>query len=134
MRTGVTMSTISNSFIRRDGANTIILDLDVTGNKITNVGYSASNQDVATKGYVHSTSVSKSGDTMTGDLLLTTGSDETRLLGCTDLDTGKTFSIALGSPQNFILYTVDSPLETQSPVAIETTKGLAVKINNSNVI
>jgi len=128
-RTGVTMSTI-----RRDGGNTIIGDLNVTGNKITNVGDPASNQDVATKGYVHSTSVSKSGDTMTGDLLLTTGLDETRLLGCTDLDTGKAFSIALGSPQNFIGYTPDSPLETQSPVAIETTKGLAVKINNSNVI
>jgi len=52
MRTGVTMSAISNSFVRRDGANTIIGDLNVTGNKITNVGDPASNQDVATKGYV----------------------------------------------------------------------------------
>ena len=29
---------------------------------------------------------------------------------------------------------MDSPLEPQSPVAMETTKGFAVKINNSNVI
>ena len=45
------------SFVRRDGANTIIGELDVTGNKITNVGDPASNQDVAKKGYVDSTSV-----------------------------------------------------------------------------
>jgi len=76
-RTDVTMSAISNSFVRRDGANTIIGDLNVTDITITNFGDPASNQDVVTKGYVDSTSVSKSGDTMTGDLLLTTGSDET---------------------------------------------------------
>jgi len=101
-RTDVTMSTISNSFIRKNGANTIIADLNVTGNKIINVSDPASNQDVATKGYVDSTSVSRSEDSMTGDLLMTTSLDETRLRGCTDLQTGKTFSISLGSPQNFI--------------------------------
>jgi len=41
---------------------------------------------------------------------------------------------ALGNPQNFIGYTADSPLKTRSPVAIETTKGLAVEISDSNVI
>jgi len=56
-RTGVTVSAVSNSFVRRDGANTVIGDLDVTGNKITNDSNPASNQDVATKGYVIATNV-----------------------------------------------------------------------------
>ena len=41
--------------------------------------------------------VLKSGDTMAGNLLLSTGTDLVRLLGCTDLTPGKRFSLALGN-------------------------------------
>jgi len=41
--------------------------------------------------------VNKSGDVMTGDLLLSADGNNDKVLGCTNLDIGRSFSIPLGS-------------------------------------
>ena len=55
----------------------------MTGNTVNNVAFPTSERDVVTKAYVDSNSaadkVSKSGDTMTGHLLVNAGSDAVRL-------------------------------------------------------
>ena len=69
---GVSLSYIGNNFLRRDGTNTATGSINMTGNTLTNVSNPVNDQDVATKTYVDTNSssdkVSKSGDTMTGDL------------------------------------------------------------------
>ena len=69
---GVSLSYINNNFLRRSGANTATGSINMTGNTLTNVSNPVNDQDVATKNYVDTNSssdkVSKSGDTMTGDL------------------------------------------------------------------
>jgi len=65
--------------VRRDGDNTVTASIDMTGNTLNNVGFPTSERNVATKAYVNSNSaadkVSKSSDTMTGDLLVNAASD-----------------------------------------------------------
>ena len=118
--TGVTMSAISNTFLRRDGANTIIGEIDMTGNKITNVADPVTIQDAAMKNYVDSFSVRKSGDILTGDLLFSTGADEQRIVGCTDLEPGKRFSVLLGNEFNQLYFTKGALLEAAAQVTMET--------------
>ena len=69
---GVSLTYINNNFIRRSGTNTVTGSLNMTGNTLLNVSNPVNAQDVATKNYVDTNSssdkVSKSGDTMTGDL------------------------------------------------------------------
>jgi len=86
--------------VRRDGSNTVTGLIDMTGNTLNNVAFNTSERDVTTKAYVDSNSaadkVSKSGDTMTGDLMVNAGSDSVHLMGCTDLIEGKVFFIMVG--------------------------------------
>ena len=71
---GVSLRYINNNFLRRDGTNTAIGSIDMTGNTLTNVSNPVNAQDVTTKNYVDTSSgsdkVSKSGDTMTGELFM----------------------------------------------------------------
>jgi len=71
---------------------------------------------------------------MTGNLLLSAGSDLVRLLGCTDLTPGKGFSLALGNLQNQIQYEVIAPPQTQTPLTLKTTHGFLIQSNDSDVI
>jgi len=71
---------------------------------------------------------------MTGNLLLSAGSDLVRLLGCTDLTPGKSFSLALGNLQNQIQFDVIAPPQTQTPLTLKTTHGFLIQSNNSDVI
>ena len=64
---GVSLSYIGNNFLRRDGTNTATGSINMTGNTLTNVSNPVNAQDIATKNYVDG-KVSKSGDTMTGNL------------------------------------------------------------------
>ena len=64
---GVSKRYISNNFLRRDGTNTATGSINMTGNTLTNVSNPVNAQDIATKNYVDG-KVSKSGDTMTGNL------------------------------------------------------------------
>jgi len=61
---------MNDTFLRRDERNTVIGTINMAGNTLTNLSNPVSNHDVATKAYVdeNSDGVSKSVDTMSGDL------------------------------------------------------------------
>ena len=71
---GVSLSYVNTNFLRRSGTNTATGSINMTGNTLTNVSNPVNDQDVATKNYVDvsgsSGKVSKSGDTMTGELFM----------------------------------------------------------------
>ena len=50
--TGINIANLTNSFLRRDGGNTVISAIDMNSHIIKNVVDPLSNQDVATKNYV----------------------------------------------------------------------------------
>ncbi|KAH3738229.1 hypothetical protein DPMN_044859 [Dreissena polymorpha] len=64
---GVTLSLAVNTFLRRDGKNAAAENINMDNHTLINVSDPAHAQDAATQNYVHR-AVSKSGDTMTGDL------------------------------------------------------------------
>ena len=64
---------MNETFLRRDGRNTIIGTIDMRGNTLTNLRNPVMNHDVDTKVYVDESSdgidkVLKNGDTMSGNL------------------------------------------------------------------
>jgi len=75
------------------------------------------------------TKVSKSGDVVSGDLLISAIGDENRIIGCNDLNTSRSFSFLLGTSTNK-LYFVYLP---QQPVTLETEHGFLVKAGNDDV-
>jgi len=77
--------------------------------------------------------VLKAGDTMTGDLRLNVGTDAVRLVGCTDLSSGKGFSLALGNIQNQPQFAVVAPPQTQIPVTMEPTREFLVRSAGQDV-
>ena len=50
--TGINITNLTTSFLRRDGGNTAIGTIDMNSNITKNAADSLSNQDVATKNYV----------------------------------------------------------------------------------
>ena len=50
--TGINITNLTNSFLRRDGGNTAIGTIDMNSHIIKKVSDPLSNQDVATKNYV----------------------------------------------------------------------------------
>ncbi|EDO33835.1 predicted protein [Nematostella vectensis] len=107
---GITLSQATNTFLRRDGGNTATADISLDSHKLINVADPTNNKDVANKEYVDSNSgsnkVSKSGDTMTGDLMLTTAvANTTRKLGCETIANGQIFKLALGTTNVSLTYT-----------------------------
>jgi len=71
---------------------------------------------------------------MTGNLLLSAGTDLVRLLGCTDLTPGKGFSLALGNLQNQMQFEVTAPPHTQTPLTLKTMHGFLIQSNDSYII
>ena len=51
--TGINIANLTNSFLRRDEGNTAIGAIDLNSNIIQTVSDPVSNQDVASKNYVH---------------------------------------------------------------------------------
>ena len=83
--TGINTDNLTNSFLRRDGGNTVIEALDMNSNIIKNVADQLSNQDVASKNYVDKNVLTSAGGVVSGDIKLSVGSDLVRSLGCNDL-------------------------------------------------
>jgi len=65
---GVTLSQAINTFLRRDGKNAADANINMDSHNIINVLDPMNAQDAATKNYVDTRAVSKTGDTMTGTL------------------------------------------------------------------
>jgi len=102
----VSINTVNNHFLRRNGQNTVLGPIDMTGNDLKNVG----------------------------DLLLPVGSDAVRELGCVDLTEGKGFSLLLGNHENRLCFAAVDSSKPQQPVTLHTSHGFTVKANGENVI
>src|SRR6218665_1174580 len=127
---------ISTADLVRKTGDTMLGILSAGGYKITNVGAPTISTDAATKGYadtIDQDNLQLSGGTLTGDLRLNVGTDPLRLLGCTDLTSGKGFSIALGNVQNQLQFAVIPVGQTQTPVIMETTHGFMVRAAGQDV-
>jgi hypothetical protein len=72
---GFSLSEANASFLRRDGTNTATADIDLSLHKLINVADPINTKDAVNKDYADA-KVSKTGDTMTGDLTFTTGTDQ----------------------------------------------------------
>jgi len=67
--------------------------------------------------------VSKSGDVVSGELLFSGYDGENRIIGCTDLNISRSFTVLLGILTNK-LYFISNPRE---PVTLQTEHGFLVK-------
>src|SRR5688572_1116979 len=79
----------------------------LVADKIVNSAAPTADNHLANKKYVDerdSTKVTKTGDTMMGNLLLNFGGDRTRTMGCRDVRGNKQFVLLLGSTTNKIQY------------------------------
>ena len=136
---GIDIQQANKVFLRRDGENAAESDINLDSHKLINVADPTDNKDAANKEYVDSNAgtnkVSKSGDTMTGHLLMSgpIGSEKVRVLGCTDLTPGKGFSLTLGNFQNQLQFERTIHEHEQTPVTLETTHGFLVQENNVDI-
>src|SRR5688572_19142139 len=154
---GVTLTQINNSFLRLDGSNDITGDIDMGGHlllglpteypsagngdeaisfsqataliadKITNIITPTADDHLANKKYVD-TKVSKTGDTITGNLFLSINGDGFRTLGCKDLRGIKQFQLLLGSTTNKM------QCQLNSPITLQTTDGFLCKHGEHDII
>jgi hypothetical protein len=92
---GITLPQINNVFLRRDGENNATGNINMSGHKITNISTPIEGQDATNKTYVDTTTVSKSGDVMTGNLIMRVGNSAGLSLGCNDLRGDKRFNLLL---------------------------------------
>ena len=111
-------------------------DLNMGGNRITGLSSNlplTSNDAVSWLRVVQlvrdseketETKVSKSGDVMSGDLLINAIGDENRIVACSDLNTKRSFSFLLGTTTNK-LYFMYLP---QQPVTLETEHGFLLSL------
>ena len=106
-------------------------DIFMSDHFIADVHDPNSDQDAANKRYVDTlldNKVSKSGDTITGNLLLTLGSDNLRSIGCSDLSGNKSFHIYLGDEGNQIKCRLDNP------ILMQTNNGVLFRQRGENVM
>jgi len=71
--------------------------------------------------------VSKTGDLMTGNLILSADGGNDRLFGCTDLPHGNTFTCVFGDTLNRFHFSLTNP------VTLESSHGLLVKSRGGDV-
>ena len=96
---------------------------------IKNVADPLSNQDVASKNYVHTNACTTAAGVVSGDIKLNVDSDLVRSLGCNNLTTGKMFTLPLETGTNIISYFLP---DSQLKVAIKMTtdRGSIISINH----
>ena len=137
---GVTMAQINNVFLRTDGANNATGDLNMSGNKVVSLGIPTVEGDAASKGYVDSSTVSKTGDVMTGNLIMQLGNNPSISLGCNDLRGGpgrvpKRFNLLLGSTSDMIQNQLGQPITLQSSdgIVLRVVDNELAKFSSSNI-
>ena len=81
-----------------------------------------SNQDVATKNYVHENAFTTAGGVVSGDIKLSVASDLVRSLECNDLSADKKFTLLLGTDTNMLTYIIPN-LGLPVPIKIKTDVG-----------
>ena len=96
--TGINMENLTNSFLGRDGGNSVIGSIDMNIHIITNVADSLSNQDVASKN-VDTNAFTTAGGVVSGDIKLNVDSDLVKSLEYNNLTTGKKFNFCWGQTQ-----------------------------------
>jgi hypothetical protein len=132
---GVTMAQINNVFLRRDGANNATGELNMSGYKVTNIATPNTPGDAASKGYVDSSTVSKTGYTMSGNLILQVSNKPLISLGCNDLRDSKRFNLLLGTTSDMIHNQIGQSLTLQSSngILLRVADDDAATHNPSNV-
>ena len=131
---GVTLTQINNTFVRLDGSNVLTGNLNMGGNSIEGLPATyvpSEDNHITTKKYVddqEATKVSKTGDTMTGNLLLSSSADRSRTMGCRDLRANKQFVLLLGSTTNKI------QCQSSVPITLQTTDGFLCKQGENDLI
>jgi len=128
---GVSLSQINDIFLQRDGENAATGDINLDSYKLINVGEPINDNDAATKNYVNDVGarkVSKTGDTITGNLLLSMGSDHLRMLGYHDLGDNGGFSLYLGNEDNQI------KSRKNHPVVMQTNNGFLCRLSDREII
>lgn len=111
-------------------------DFDLDGNRIINLANPVNDTDAANKQYVDqqisgggANSVSKTGDTMTGNLLVNfTTADSIRTLGCNNITPGKLFKFLLGDLSNRIEYNFTQP------IGIYSASGMNLYKSNTKLV
>ena len=125
--TGINITTLTNTFLRRDGSNTAIGAIDRNNNTIKNASDPLTNQNVATKNYVDTNAFTKTGGVVSGDIKLNVGSDFERSLGCDNLSAHKKFTLLLRSDRNMLSYSVPNS-GLPAPVKIKADVAFAILI------
>ena len=118
---GVTLSQVNNTFLRRDGETAADGDINLNAHKLVNVKDPVDAQDAATRSYVDTTKVSKSGDTITGDLKLLLNDDNIRTFGVGDITIGKSVSLQLGDSLNQIRHNFGHALKIGAVNSVKVT-------------
>ena len=125
--TGINITNLTNTFLRRDRGNIAIEAIDMNNSTIKNVSDPLTNQDVATKNYVDTNAFPKTGGVVSGDIKLNVGSDLEWSLGCDNLSAGKKFALLLGSDRNMLSYSVPNS-GLPAPVTIKADVAFAILI------
>ena len=125
--TGVNVAEINNLFLRRDGANNATGELDMNNHRISNLADPTEPLDSVNKRFLDNTTVSRNGDTMSGNLIFKVGNKPAITIGCNDLKDNKRFNVLLGSAYNLLQY------QTRLPVIIQTSDGFTVRVGDNDV-